>query len=82
MKAKTPILTAQQKTQILGDDPTPKPIKDLFSNIAKCAESGPLTVPLHAISRNASTLNTLFERAKKNPRPVGTGIPILIVTLN
>jgi len=82
MKTKAPTLTPQQKAQILGDKPHQQTIDALFDSFARCAESGPLTIPITAISRKVSVLNAIFERAKSNPRPVGTGIPILIITLN
>lgn len=82
MKIKITKLTPAQKAQVLGDTHHPKPVDEFLTNIAHCAESGPLTVPLHVISRNVKILNALFERAKRNPRPVGTGIPVFVVTLN
>jgi len=80
MRTNIPKLTSRQKAQIL-DGPRLQPIGEFLETIAHCAESGPLTVPLYAISRNPGVLNALFERAKRNPRPVGTGVPVLIVTL-
>jgi hypothetical protein len=58
------------------------PIDALLSTLAACKESGPLTVPLSAISRDVKVLNTLFKRAKEDGRPVGTGVTVLRVTLN
>jgi hypothetical protein len=64
--------------------PAPKlqAIDLLFDSIARAEESGPLVVPLCAISRNVRQLNAIFTIAKRKARPLGTGKVVLIVTLN
>jgi len=62
---------------------TPHPIDELFTALANCEESGPLTVSLCDISRDPKFLLELFKRGRKNKRTgTGTGKAVLRVVLN
>jgi hypothetical protein len=68
---KTPRLTPQQKSQILGDD-----VAAFTEHLAVAAAKGGHTLPLTSFSRRTDVLLGYLERAARQ-KPPAKGSPVL-----